>query len=91
MTSQYWTLLISKHHTIILCYIIQICIHMFCHLEMICKVLQLKEPEWKYKLISTAKAAMEKLKEYYSIDTQESDAMLLIAAMLDPSQKLKQF
>lgn len=88
---RYWTLWMSKRHTVTLHRVISIYNEMFDHMEGAINVLKTKQTTWKKDIYHAVQAAHQKLQKYYSNVTPESGLLLILAALLDPFRKAKTF
>ena len=88
---RYWTLWMSKRHTITLHRVISIYNEMFDHLEGAMRSFKGKCTAWKVDVRRTVRASHKKLQCYYSEVTPESGLLLILAALLDPFRKTKTF
>jgi hypothetical protein len=88
---RYWTLWMSKRHTITLHRVITIYNDMFDHMESVLKALAKKQTQWKRDIHSAVQASRRKLRKYYSNVSPESGLLLILAAILDPYRKLRTF
>lgn len=88
---RYWTLWMSKRHTITLHRVISIYNEMFDHLEGAMRSLKGKRTAWKVDVHRAVRASHKKLQSYYSEVTPESGLLLILAALLDPFRKTKTF
>ena len=88
---RYWTLWLSKRHTITLHRVISIYNEMFDHMEGAMNLLKSKQTAWKKDVHHAVQAAHRKLQGYYAQVTPESGLLLILAALLDPFRKAKTF
>jgi hypothetical protein len=88
---RYWTLWMSKRHSITLHRVIGIYNDMFDHMEGIITALSMKQTQWKIDIRRGMRAARKKLSSYYAEVTPESGLLLILAHMLDPYRKTRTF
>jgi hypothetical protein len=88
---RYWTLWMSKRHTVTLHHIITVYKDVFDHMDGEMRALAKQKTQWKADLFFAVKCARQKLSEYY-IEVTSTTGMLLISAdILDLFQKLRSF
>jgi len=88
---EYWTLWMSKRHTVTLHHVITVYNDMFHRLDGIMQALAKKNTQWQEDLLFAVKRAGQMMSKYYS-KMSPTTAMLLISAdVLDPFRKLRSF
>jgi len=88
---QYWTLWMSKRHTVTLHHIITVYNNMFAHMDGVMRALAKKKTQWKEDLFFAMKIAGQKLSKYYTAFTPRTGMLLISAYILDPLRKLRSF
>jgi hypothetical protein len=88
---RYWTLWMSKRHTITLHHVITVYNDMFDHMDGVMRALAKKKTQWKEDLFFTVKCARQKLSKYYTEVTPTTGMLLITAHILDPFRKLRSF
>jgi len=88
---RYWTLWMSKRHTVTLHHVITVYNDMFDHMDGVMRALAKKKTPWKEDLIFAVKLARQKLSKYYAEVTPSTGMLLISAHILDPFQKLRSF
>jgi len=88
---QYWTLLMSKRHTVTLQQVISVYNDMFDYVDGIMWALAKKKTQWKEDFFSAVKLAQLEVSKYHAEVTQTSVMLLSSAHILDPLQKLRSF
>lgn len=88
---RYWTLWMSKRHTVTLHHVITIYNDMFDHMDGVLRALAKKKTAWKRDIYFALRSARTKLTKYYSTVTPETGVLLIIAHLLDPYRKLRTF
>jgi len=88
---QYWTLWMSKRHTVTLHYVITVYNDMFDHMDGMMQALAKKKTQCKEDLIFGVKLPRQKLSEYYPEVTPTTGMLLISAHFLDSFQKLRLF
>jgi hypothetical protein len=87
----YWTLWMSKRHTVTLHYVITVYNDMFDHMDGVMRALAKKKTQWKEDLFFAVKCAWQKLSKYYTEVTPMTGMLLITAHILDPFRKLRSF
>jgi len=88
---RYWTLWISKRHTVTLHHLITVHNDMFDHMDGMMRALNKKKTQWKEDLFFAVKCAQQKLSKYYTEVTPTTGMLLITAHILDPFRKLRSF
>jgi len=88
---RYWTLWISKRHTVTLHHLITVYNDMFDHMDGVMGALNKKKTQWKEDLFFAVKCARQKLSKYYTEVTSTTGMLLITAHILDPFRKLRSF
>jgi len=88
---RYWTLWISKWHTITLHHVIIVYNEMFIHIDSVMQALAKKQTQWKEDLFFAMKFAWQKLSKYYTEVTPTTGMLLISAHILHPFQKLRSY
>ena len=86
---RYWTLWMSKRHTVTLHHVISVYNHMFDHMDGLLPALAKKKTEWREDLYLAVKFAQQKLSKYYTEVTPTTGMVLILAHRLDPFRKLR--
>ena len=86
---RYWTLWMSKWHTITLHHIITVYNDIFDHMDGVMRVLAMKKTQWKEDLYFAVKFAQQKLSKYYTEVTPMTGMLLILTHILDPFWKLR--
>jgi len=73
---RYWTLWMSKRHTVTLHHVITVYNDMFDHMDGVMRALAKKKPQWKEDLFFAVKLAQQKLSKYYAEVTQRRACFL---------------
>jgi hypothetical protein len=88
---RYWTLWMSKRHTVTLHHVITLYNDMFDHMDGVLRALAKKKTQWKEDLYFAVKFARKKLSKYYADVTPETGMLLIAAQIMDPFRKLRTF
>jgi len=88
---RYWTLWMSKRHTVTWHHVITVYNDMFDHMEGMMRALAKKKTQWKDNLFFAVKLAQQKLSKYCAEVTPTTGILLISAQILDPFQKLRSF
>jgi len=88
---RYWTLWMSKRHTITFCHIITVYNDMFDRTDGVMQTLARKKTPWKEDLFFAVKFAEQKLSKYYTEVTPMTGMLLISAHILDPFWMLRSF
>jgi len=88
---RYWTLWMSKRHTVTLYHFITVYNDMFDHLDSVMRSLAKKKSPWKQDLFFVVKLARQKLSQYYATVSPTTGMLLISAHILDPVRKLRSF
>jgi len=88
---RYWTLWMSKRHTVTLHHVITVYNDMFDHMDGVMRALAKKKTQWKEDLFFAVKLARQKLSKYYAEVTPTTGMLLISAHILDPFRKLRSF
>jgi len=86
---RYWTLWMSKWHTLTLHHLITGYNDMFDHMVGVMRALAKMKTQWKEDLYFAVKFARQKLAKYYTEVTPTTGMLLISAHTLDPFQKLR--
>ena len=85
---RYWTLWMSKRHTVTSHHVITVYNDMFDHLDGVMRALAKKKTPWKEYLFFTVRLARQKLSKYNTYITPTTDMLQISAHILDPFRKL---
>jgi len=85
---QYWTLWMSKRHTVALHHIISVYNDRFDHIDGVMRALAMKNTRWKEDLLFAVKLARQKQSKYYAEVTSTTSMLPISALILDPFRKL---
>jgi len=88
---RYWTLWMSKRHTVTLHHVITVYNDMFDHMHGVMRALAKKKTPWKEYFFFTVKLAQQKLSKYYAEVTPTTGMHPVSAHLLDPFRKLRSF
>jgi len=88
---RYWTLWMSKRHTVTLHHVITVYNDMFHHMDGLMRGLAKKNTQWEEDLLFGVKLARKKVSKYYTEVTPTTGMLLVCAHILDPSRKLLSF
>jgi hypothetical protein len=88
---RYWTLWMSKRHTVTLHQVLTVYNDMFDHMDGVMRALDKKKTPWKEDFFMTVKLARQKLSKYYAEVTPMTGMLLISANFLDPYRKLRSF
>jgi len=88
---RYWTLWMSKRHTVTLHHVITVYNDMFDHMDSMLRALAKKKTPWKEDLFFAVKLARQKLSKCYTEVTPTTGMLLISAHILDPCRKLRSF
>jgi len=88
---RYWTLWMSKRHTVTLHHVVPVYNDMFDHMDGVTRPLSKKKTPWKEDLFFVVKLARQKLSKYYAEVTPTKSMLLGSAHILDPFRKLRSF
>jgi len=88
---RYWTLWMSKRHTVTLHHVITVDNDMFDHLDGVMRALAKKKTQWKDDLFFAVKLAWQKISKYYAEVTPTTGMLLISTQILDPFRKLRLF
>jgi len=88
---RYWTLWMSKRHTVTLHHFITMYNDMFDHMDGMMRALAKKKTQWKEDLFFAVKLARQKLSKYYTEVTPTMGMHLISANILNPFRKLWSF
>jgi len=86
---QYWTLWMSKRHTVTLHHVITVYNDMFDHMDGVMRALDKKQTPWKEDLFFVVKLARQTLSKYYAEVTPTMGMLLIPAHIFDPFRKLQ--
>jgi len=86
---RYWTLWMSKRHTVTLHHVITRYNDMFEHMDSVMQALATKKTQWKHNLFFAVKLARQKLSKYYAEVTPTTGMLRISAPILDPFWKLR--
>jgi hypothetical protein len=87
----YWTLWMSKRHTITLQHVITVYNDMFNHMDGMMQALAKKKTQWKEDLFLAVKCARQKPSKYCTEVTLTTGMRLISAHILNPFRKLRSF
>jgi len=88
---RYWTLWMSKRHTVTLHCVIIVYNDMFDHMDGVMRALAEQKTPWKEDLFIAVKLAQQKLSKDYAEVTPPTGTLFIAAHMLDPFRKLQSF
>jgi len=88
---RYWTLWISKRHTVTLHHVITVYNDMFDHMDGVMRALAKKKTLWKEDLFFPVKLARQKLSKYYAEVTPTTGLLRISTHILDHFRKLQSF
>jgi hypothetical protein len=88
---RYWTLWMSKRHTVTPHHIITVYNDMFDHMDGVMRALAKKKTQWKKDLFFAVKCAQQRLSTYYTEVTPTTGMLRIMAHILDPFRKLRSF
>jgi hypothetical protein len=88
---RYWTLWMSKRHTLTLHHVFTVSNAMLDHMDGVMRALSKKTKQWKEDLLFALKGVEQKLCKYYSEVTPTTIMIVLSAHILDPFRKLRLF
>jgi len=88
---RYWTLGMSKRHTVTLHHVITVYNDMFDHMDGVMRALAKKKTQWKEDLFFAVKLAQQKLSKYYAEVTPTTGMLFISAHILNPFRKLRSF
>jgi hypothetical protein len=87
----YWTLWMSKRHTVTLHHFLTVYNDMFDPMDGVMQALANKKTKWKEHLFFAVKCARQKLSKYYTKVTPTTGMLRSTAHILDPFGKLRSF
>jgi len=88
---RYWTLWMSKWHTLTLHTVITVYNDMFDHMDGVMRDLAKKKTQWKEDLFFAVECARQKRSKYYMEVTPTTGMLLITAHILDSFRKLRLF
>jgi len=88
---RYWTIWMSKRHTVTLHHVITVYNDMFDHMDGVMRALATKRTQWIEDLFFAVKLARQKLSKYFAEVTPTTDMLLISAYILDSFRKLRLF
>ena len=88
---RYWTLWMSKRHTVTLHHVITVYNDMFDYMDGVMRALAKKKTVWKEDLFFAVKLVWQKLSKYYAEVTPMMGMLLIPAHIPDPFSKLRSF
>jgi len=88
---RYWTLWMSKRHTVTLHHVTTVYNDMFDHMDGVMRDLAKEKTPWKEDLFFAVKLARRKLSKYYAEVTPKTGILLIPAHILHPFRKLRSF
>jgi len=88
---RYWTLWMSKRHTLTLHHVISVYNDMFNHMDGVMRALAKKRSQWMEDLFFAVKLARQKHSKYYTKVTPTTGMLRISAHILDPFRKLRSF
>jgi hypothetical protein len=86
---RYWTLWMSKRHTVTLHRAITVYNDMFDHMDGVMRALAKKKTQWNKDLFFAVMNVRQKLSKYYTVVTPTTGMLLIMAHILDPFRKLR--
>jgi hypothetical protein len=81
---QYWTLWMSKRHTVPLHHVIPVYNDIFDPMDGVMRALAKKKTQWKEDIFFAVKCAWQKLFKFYTEVTPTAGMLLISAHILDP-------
>jgi hypothetical protein len=87
----YWTLWMSKRHTVTMHHVITVYNEMFDHMDGVMRALAKKITQWKEDLFCTVKCTRQMLSKYYTKVTPTTGIVLITAHNLDTFRNLRSF
>jgi hypothetical protein len=84
---EYWTLWMSKRHTVTLHHVITVYNDIFNHMDGGMRALAKKKTQWKEDLFFAVKIARQRISKYYTEVTPTTRMLLISAHILDPFRK----
>ena len=88
---RYWTLWMSKRHTVTLHHVITVYNDMFDHMDGVMRAWAKKRTQWKEDLFFAVKLSQQKLSKYYAEVTPTTGMLLISAHIRDSFRKLRSF
>ena len=88
---RYWTLWMSKRHTVTLHHVITVYNDMFDHMDGVMQALAKKMTPWSEELFFAVKLARQKLSIFYAEVTPTMGTILISSHILDPVRQLRSF
>jgi len=88
---RYWTLWMSKKHTVTLHHVITVYNNMFDQIDGVMWALAMSKTQWKEELFFAVKLARQKLSIYYAEVTPTTGMLLISADISDPFRKFWSF
>jgi len=88
---RYWTLWMSKRHTVTLHHVFTVYNDMFNYMDGVMQSLAKKKTQWKEDLFFAVEIARQKLSKYYAAVTPMTGMLLISAHILHPFRKLSSF
>jgi hypothetical protein len=88
---QYWTLCMSKRHTVTLYHVITVYNDLFDHMDGVMRALAKMKTPWNEDLFFAVKLARQNLFKYYAKVTPTTGILLISAQILHPFRKLRSF
>jgi len=88
---RYWTIWMSKRHTVTLHHVITVYNDMFDHMDGLMRALPKKKTQRKEDLFFAVTLARQKLSKYYAEVTPTTGMLHISAHILDPFRKLRSF
>jgi len=88
---RYWTLWMSKRHTVTLHHVITVYNDRFDHMDGVMRALAKEKTQCMEDLFFAAKLAWQKLSKYYAEVTPTTSMLLISAHILNPFRKLRSF
>jgi hypothetical protein len=86
---RYWTLWMSKRHTVTSHHVITVSNDMFDHIDGVMEGLAKKKAQWREDLFFTVKLARQNLSKYYTEVTPTTGMLVISAHILNPFRKLR--
>jgi len=88
---RYWTLWMSKRHTVTLHHVITVYNDMFDHIDGLMRALAKNKTQWKEDLFFVVRLARQKFSKYYAEVTPTTGMFLISSHILDPFRKFRSF
>jgi len=85
---RYWTLWMSKRHSVTLHHVITVYNDMFNHMDGVMQALAKKKTQWKEDLFFAVRLARQMFSKYYTEVTPTTSMLLISTHIFDPFRKL---